>query len=445
MKRLVDKEKTNIFQRGSIKEINDLLFENHEEHPSTFNEGDIEELFSIFDYDKINQESYEQIERLLFNLMCFGYEYSEIYKLIIDKALENVENQRYLLEYIIEDGSLSLISKEQLESLQIKELYLDNSNLRNLPEKLGHLNSLEELVINCKFQTLPKSLNRLPNLKSLSIVFQPNDYDYLELPNVIESLTSLEAIDISYFNTNGLALYHVKFPISFKKLTSLKSLRLTSNKLWKIPKEVTTLTRLEELDFSFNNLKELPPTLKNLTNLKILNIELNSFEKFPEVITSLNSLKELYIGGNNFPKIPESIGKLKSLEILKFAPGWVKYGNLEKLPSSIGNLIFLRELDISFNRLKELPESIGNLKTLEKLRLAFNPIDKLPDSFMNLSALKTLDIAQTQINRFPLKENRLDSLETIRVKRDYKNDLDGLQNLINHFKNKKNKVVVNIY
>jgi Leucine-rich repeat (LRR) protein len=158
----------------------------------------------------------------------------------------------------------------------------------------------------------------------------------------------------------------------------------------------------------------------------------------------LDTLKELYIGGNSFPELPKSIGKLKSLEILVFGTGWFKYGRLNKLPTSIGDLESLRELDLSLNRLKELPESIGKLKNLESLKLNQNPIEQLPDSLVNLSALKMLDISHTQIDQFPLKAYDLVSLETVRVSSDYKNDFDGLRDLFSSFKSIRNNIIIDI-
>lgn len=114
--------------------------------------------------------------------MCLELRRSEMYKLIVEKALEIVDHHTRLIEYLIEDNMLGLLSKEQLKLLEIREISLENMNLGDLPGKIGDITSLEEIYLNSKFKTLPKSLNRLKNLKKLSILFPPNDYNYLELP-----------------------------------------------------------------------------------------------------------------------------------------------------------------------------------------------------------------------------------------------------------------------
>ncbi len=413
---MVDTEIIDTFRKGTVYEINDFLYDIYEKRSNIITRDEIKELFTYFDYNKIKQEEYQNIEDLLIISRALDFHNTEIYKLIVQKALENIEQIQYIIQYLIEDGTLSIITKEQLGSLNIKKICLEEKGLGDIPKEIGYISSLEEIyLISCKFKTLPNTLNKLKNLRKLLIMFSSDDYEYLELPAIIENLTSLEDLSINFFNTNKQSLFHIHFPILLDKLISLKSLSLSSNYLWSIPKEVLNLTKLERLDLAGNKLDSLPKTLKNLKNLKSLKLESNQFKKFPEIITEINSLKELYIGGNNFHDLPYSIGNLKSLEILKFSTDYVAYGNLETLPDSIGDLTSLKELDVSFNNLKELPESIGKLKNLERLILENNSLTQIPNSIGKLLNLRIINLRHNRLEFLPKSIKDLKNLESIEL------------------------------
>ncbi|KKN12361.1 hypothetical protein LCGC14_1017180, partial [marine sediment metagenome] len=70
---------------------------------------------------------------------------------------------------------------------------------------------------------------------------------------------------------------------------------------------------------------------------------------------------------------------------------WLGYSNISHLPESIGDLIFLKELDLTHCNLSSLPESIGNLQNLIELELFGNKLKSLPESIKNLNSLKCLN------------------------------------------------------
>ncbi|EYU17618.1 hypothetical protein MIMGU_mgv1a025874mg, partial [Erythranthe guttata] len=81
----------------------------------------------------------------------------------------------------------------------------------------------------------------------------------------------------------------------------------------------------------------------------------------------------------------------------------------EELPSSIGELIHLRCLDISGTVIKCLPNSIGELYHLQTLR-APKVLKKLPDVVKHLISLRHLHIPQIEL---PPEMGRLTSLRTL--------------------------------
>jgi len=58
---------------------------------------------------------------------------------------------------------------------------------------------------------------------------------------------------------------------------------------------------------------------------------------------------------------------------------------LTSLPSEIGNLTSLTELDLSNNKLATVPPELGNLTSLEFLSLSSNELNSVPLELNNLS------------------------------------------------------------
>ena len=77
--------------------------------------------------------------------------------------------------------------------------------------------------------------------------------------------------------------------------------------------------------------------------------------------------------------------------------GW----GLEVLPSEIGNLTGLTELDLGMNNLTVLPPEIGNLTNLTKLKVDRNHLKNLPPEIGNLRNLSELHAGDNDIAQLP--------------------------------------------
>lgn len=102
------------------------------------------------------------------------------------------------------------------------------------------------------------------------------------------------------------------------------------------------------------------------------------------------------------------LSNLKCLRVLSFS----RFPNLDALPDSIGELIHLRYLDLSFTKIMTLPESLCNLYNLQTLKLRHcYHLKRLPNDMHNLVNLRHLSLIGTRLEEMPRKMSKLKNLQ----------------------------------
>ncbi|KAH9679673.1 ADP-ribosyl cyclase/cyclic ADP-ribose hydrolase [Citrus sinensis] len=194
-------------------------------------------------------------------------------------------------------------------------------------------------------------------------------------------------------------------------LAVLKRLNLSySKQLFEIP-DLSLALNLEQLNLEgCTSLFEIHSSIQHLNKLVILNLGLcTSLKSLPTGI-NLDSLKELYLGGcSNLKRFPEISCNIEDLDLKETA--------IEELPSSIGNLSRLVDLDLTnCSGLKSVSSRLCNLKSLRRLNLSgCLKLEKLPEEIGNLESLEYLNLAEKDFEKIPSSMKQLSKLSDLRL------------------------------
>ncbi|XP_056173606.1 receptor-like protein 6 [Syzygium oleosum] len=268
-------------------------------------------------------------------------------------------------------------------STGLKEIDLSSVSLSSpVPHVLANFSSLTSLRLgNCRLNgDFPVSIFQMPNLEILDISLNPNLSGFFPKP-------------------------HWGSPL---KLLYLSSTDFSGE----IPASIGNLSLLNELDASHCSFSGLPSSLGNLSHLTALDLRRNDLldqipvselgycglnGDFPVSIFQLPNLEVLDISGNSnlsgiLPK-PHWGSPLKSINLYN-----TKFSG--EIPSSIGNLSLLNELDASECHFSgSLPSSLGNLSHLTTLVLYGNNLQgQIPVSFADLTQLSQLILSSNNLS-----------------------------------------------
>ncbi|KAB2611410.1 TMV resistance protein N-like [Pyrus ussuriensis x Pyrus communis] len=279
----------------------------------------------------------------------------------------------------------------------LSELYLDYTEIKELPSSISNLTRLVTLNLKgCKqFKSLPRRISHMKSLKSLDVSECSKLEKFPEISEVMKKLSELCLDDTAI----------KELPASILNLTSLVTLSLNDcRELESLPSSISHMKSLSELYLGGTAIKELPASILNLTSLVTLSLndcrELESLpssishmkslkylylEKFPEISEVMKKLFKLYLDGTAIKELPASILNLTSLVTLKLND----CRELESLPSSISHMKSLKYLDVSgCSKLEKFPAISEVMNNLSELYLDGTAIKELPASILNLTRIE---------------------------------------------------------
>ncbi|XP_073302421.1 disease resistance protein RGA2-like [Primulina huaijiensis] len=189
-----------------------------------------------------------------------------------------------------------------------------------------------------KMESSPRSVRHLTLIRSEDAHFPTS------IPNV-EKLHSFW-VQCFYDCPPILSKVDTVEPDLFCRLSRVKALDLSRNRLEELPKEVGKLMSLKYLNLSNNPLWELPEILGELYNLQTLNLSsCDRLKKLPQRIRKLVNLRHLIIDKTNSLKaLPKGIGNLNSLQTLSKFIIISRENNGEEVACRIADLNRLNKL-----------------------------------------------------------------------------------------------------
>ncbi|XP_061989228.1 probable leucine-rich repeat receptor-like serine/threonine-protein kinase At3g14840 isoform X3 [Rosa rugosa] len=328
----------------------------------------------------------------------------------------------HVTEIALGAKSLSGGIPEELGNLtHLRELDLSNNQLTgSIPASFGKLSSLYklDLSINQLTGSIPASLGNLSlgildlsynqlsgpvpaTLRNVQPVASDPDayrlegdggYFYLFLSHnqltgpIPESLGNLTFISYIVLANNYL---NGSIPASLGALTHLNGLSLRNNGIsGTLPQALGNLTTLRYFGVASNSINgTLPKSFASLTSLYSFSISGNYLSgPLPDFIANWTSIDYLFLNGNNFNgKIPAGIFNLSYLEILSISD--VKADSHFQFPPSIHvaesfSVLILRNCSITGH----IPSYIGDMSSLKNIDLSFNRLTgRIPDSLKNLN------------------------------------------------------------
>lgn len=129
-------------------------------------------------------------------------------------------------------------------------------------------------------------------------------------------------------------------------------------------------------------------------------IDCDSF--WSDIHVTILDLQDFWLEGS----IPESFGDLIYLTEIDFS-----YNYISSIPSTIENLVNLTDLDLYDNDLSSIPENIRNLTGLETLSISRNNLTSISESIWNLTQLIDLNLSWNSILSLPEAIGNLQNLE----------------------------------
>ncbi|PKI77590.1 hypothetical protein CRG98_002044 [Punica granatum] len=275
--------------------------------------------------------------------------------------------------------------------------------LRKLPEQLGSLEALTELLIDCT------SIDEIPISKSMKKleILSANGCPRLNgIPESVGSLIKLKRLSLA--ECRALT----KLPNSVGQLSSLVELNLERSGITRLPRTLGNLEKLEVLAGACPLMEEVAVDLRGLSLLRMERLHLRR----EGCLAKLCKLEILALISVNISIVPKEIDAFSSLEIinisacreLKCLPTLpaslyslkvIQCPSLERFPN-VSNLKKLMELHVhSCSVLREI-SGLANLISLYSLKIHDCPIAML-DGLEKLESLIILSVRSCNVVRLP--------------------------------------------
>jgi internalin A len=276
------------------------------------------------------------------------------------------------------------------------ELDLSGIGIKKLPEEIKNLNRLEFINLeNNQLQAIPEVLGALPNLRHVNVCNNPikslsafpGIYFFIDSEIFLRFLDDLSPetfqlqLDIELVEKKGSPWLAILRQSCIQSLyirqrvftTKENGNREMGQAIVSILSSIGTIDTLKTLRIYSQDIKKLPEGIQYLQNLEVLELLLPSLQTIPEWIGNLR-LKSLYLLCDQLSDLPETLSNLKELKFLK-----LQSNTLKSIPTPVFDLPSLASLVISHSReISEVPADILRLDKLNYFDLDCLSVKKSP-------------------------------------------------------------------
>lgn len=205
----------------------------------------------------------------------------------------------------------------------------------------------------------------------------------------------------------------------------IRILDLGGNQLSSLPlQELALLRNLQKLRLSINRIDDTGMPWESLffplhgciSQLIVLVIDSNRLTRLPDDISRLHKLQKLSFDNNMVKHLPDSIGELSELRSVSG-----RNNKLTSLPVSLHRCLMLEEVDFSKNMIDAIPHEYSSLKKLRILMLNDTKIWCIPPAVLReCTSLNTLSVHNCPMSIEDLRET--DGFDVFEEKRRLKYD-----------------------
>ena len=240
------------------------------------------------------------------------------------------------------------------------EFYINitTDGLRHM-DYICHLN--DDQVQN---RTIERQLRPISGVKNrLKRNAHAYDEKLIEQSDLVKTLSKIQTIKRLDMSFNELTYY----PKPLCDLLALETLNLANNRLKdsELPVDFDKYQNLIEIILDSNLFKAIPKSLihfKNLNRLSICNNMISDFKN----IENLHKLHYLVADNNEISRIDETFANIDKLELLHLKGNSISYIHPSLLKH---NFIYLKQLNLSYNKIQHVPIELLKLPRIEMLNL----------------------------------------------------------------------------
>ena len=176
-----------------------------------------------------------------------------------------------------------------------------------------------------------------------------------------------------------------------------------------LDEEIYELKELHFLRISETCLSKIDPKISLLAeNLTDLVLHHNKLSSLPDSVGDLVKLKLVDLSWNEFGTFPQPLCSLENLLTLN-----ISQNQIETIPVEVSGMANLHELYVSGNKLSSLPDSLSKLELLATLQADHNRIAELPGNVSEIRALKALHLFDNVLTDLPASLVLLDKLKLL--------------------------------